>query len=82
MREYLESLVGQPAAVLCARYQYRGTVSAVSDDSVVLANAFAVEVSGQSSAERAETEDEIGGSICIALGAVELIYQPNWCFAE
>jgi|TARA_R110000751_G_scaffold287491_1_gene392264 hypothetical protein len=82
MNKYIEKFTGQPVAVMAARYQYRGTVSEVGSNYIVLANAFAVEVSGRSSAERPETEDPINGSICISLDAVEIIYQPNWCFAD
>ena len=80
MQDYIEKFKGQPVAVLAARYQYRGIVSEVTKEYVVLANPFAVEVSGRSSAERAETEDPIGSSIMISFDAFELVYQPNWCF--
>ena len=76
-RQYL----GQPVAVLCARFNYRGILSAVCQDCLVLAQARAVESSGASSQERPSNEDVIGSSIVISLNAIEIIYQPNWCFA-
>jgi len=75
MREY----IGQPVAILCARFNYRGILSKVTDDCVVLAQARAVESSGASNSERPNSEDPIGSSVIISLNAVELIYQPNWC---
>ena len=81
MRDALEGYVGQPLAVLCARFNYRGVLSVVGEDFLVLAQARAVESSGASSQERPSNEDPIGSSVVISLNAVELVYQPNWCFA-
>jgi hypothetical protein len=74
--------IGQKVAVLCARYQYRGELSKVNADCIVLANATAVEVSGPSNAETPQTEDNIGGSVIIKNDAIEILYQPNWAQAE
>lgn len=79
--EALRAYVGQPVAILCARFNYRGILSSVADDHVVLAQARAVESSGASSQERPSNEDPIGSSVLISLNAVELVYQPRWCFA-
>jgi hypothetical protein len=76
----LQDYIGQPIAVLCARFNYRGILSKVTDDCVVLAQARAVESSGASSSDRPNSEDPIGSSVVISLNAVELIYQPNWVF--
>jgi hypothetical protein len=81
MRDALEGYVGQPLAVLCARFNYRGILSVVGEDFLVLAQARAVESSGASSQERPSNEDPIGSSVVISLNAVELIYQPNWAFS-
>jgi len=81
MRDALAHYVGQPLAVLCSRFNYRGLLSCVGEDFLVLAQARAVESSGASSAERPISEDAIGSSVIISLNSVELIYQPNWCFA-
>ena len=70
--------IGQKVAVMAARYQYRGVLSEVGEDYIVLSNACSVETSGRSSADRVEVEDAIGGSITIMNGAIELLYQPNW----
>lgn len=82
MRDALQMYIGQPLAILCARFNYRGILSAVGDDFVVLAQARAVESSGASSQERPSNEDPIGSSVIISLNAVELVYQPNWAFAS
>ncbi len=81
MKDALNMYVGQPLAVLCARFNYRGILSVVGDDFLVLAQARAVESSGASSQERPSNEDPIGSSVIISLNAVELIYQPRWCMA-
>ena len=81
MAQVAQQFLGQPVAVLCARYNYRGILSHVGEDCLVLAQARAVETSGASSQETPNTEDPIGSSVIISLGAVEIIYQPRWCFA-
>jgi hypothetical protein len=81
LSEILEAYIGQPLAILCARFNYRGILSKVGDNFVVLAQARAVESSGASSQERPSNEDPIGSSVIISINAIELIYQPNWCFA-
>lgn len=81
MKKVAESLVGQKVAVLAARYQYRGVLSEVTDDRLTLANACAVEISGPNNQDAPNTEDPIGGSVHISMNAIEILYQPNWCFA-
>jgi len=78
----MQAYIGQPLAILCARFNYRGILSKVGQDYCVLAQARAVESSGASSQERPSNEDPIGSSVIISLNAVELIYQPVWCFAN
>lgn len=79
--DVVKQYVGQKVAVLCTRYQYRGVLSDVSETHITLSNACAVEISGPSSANTPNTEDIIGTSVHINVRAVELVYQPNWCFA-
>lgn len=81
MAEIAAQFLGQHIAVLCARYNYRGILSHVGTDCIVLAQARAVETSGASNQEMPSTEDPIGSSIVISLGAIEILYQPQWCFA-
>jgi len=82
MASIMKDYVGQPIAVLCARFNYRGILSKITDDCIVLACAHAVESSGASNSERPNSEDPIGSSVIISLNAVELVYQPNWVFAS
>lgn len=82
MANVMKEYVGQPVAILCARFNYRGILSKVTDDCVILAQARAVESSGASSSERPNSEDPIGSSVIISLNAVELVYQPNWVFSS
>jgi len=76
-----EQYKGQKCAVLCARYQYRGVLVNVNPECMVLADATAVEVSGQTNSDQPQTEDAISGAVTIKNDAVEIIYQPQWCFA-
>ena len=76
--DVMARFVGQKVAVICARYQYRGILSEIGQDYLILAHATSVETSGPSAAERPSQEDIIGGSITISTDAVELFYQPNW----
>jgi hypothetical protein len=80
MASILKDYLGQPLAVLCARFNYRGILSKVTDDCLILAKARAVESSGASNSESPNSEDVIGSSVVISLNAVELIYQPQWAY--
>jgi len=79
--DHLRKYVGDRLAVICARYAYRGDLSAVGDDYIVIANATSVEDAGTASAKAPRSEDAINSSIMISLDAVELAFQPTWCFA-
>jgi len=81
MSAVLNEYIGQPIAVLCARFNYRGILSKVCEDCIILAQARAVESSGASNSDRPNSEDTIGSSVVISLNAVELIYQPFWASA-
>lgn len=77
-----KEFVGQPVAILAARYQYRGILTEANSDCIVLAKARAVERSGKSDQDAPTTEDKINGSVCIKNDAVEILYQPRWCMAS
>jgi small nuclear ribonucleoprotein (snRNP)-like protein len=79
--ETADKFRGQKVAVICARYQYRGILSSVDEDHLVLANATAIETSGPCSAAAPQTEDNIGGAVVIKTDAIEILYQPNWVHA-
>jgi hypothetical protein len=80
-KKFAKEFLKQKVAVLCTRYQYRGILAAVGKDSIVLDKARAVEISGKSTNGIPDTEDEIGSSLVIMNGTIELLYQPDWCFA-
>ena len=80
--QFLKQYEGQPIAVLAARYNYRGLLSVINENYVILANAKTVEVSGPSGSERPQTEDEVGSFVLIKTDAIEIVYQPKWCFAD
>jgi hypothetical protein len=74
-------LVGQKVSILAARYHYRGYLSTVTPDYVTLANASAIPVSGPPNIDAPQSEDFIYGSLHLATGAIEIIFQPRSCFA-
>lgn len=74
----LSKKVGEKIAVLCTRYNYRGVLSGIGDNFLILADACAVERSGPCSGDKPVTEDAIQGSIFIKFDAIEIIFQPNW----
>lgn len=76
-KEYL----GKPVAVLCVRFCYRGIMKIVNEDSIVLVKARAVSTTGDCSKEEPESEEEILSPVIIMRSAIELVYQPRWCFA-
>lgn len=81
MKSMLERMIGEPVAIFCARYIYRGILKEVGDDAVLLTNPCAVEVTGRASRETPEAEDPIPSDLIISLGAVEIACQPTWAFA-
>jgi len=88
LAEVLEAFKGERAAILCARYHYRGVVEGVEERTdpttgltireVVLSNPRSVEVAEPGDKDSPGTEDEVGSSISINLDAVEMVHQPNW----
>lgn len=81
LSEKIEEFKGQKVAVMCVRYQYRGILSEVGENYIVLSNAAAVESSGPTQSDAPQQEDQINSSIIINSEAVELVYQPQWAFA-
>ena len=80
-RDYLLKFIGQPVAILCVRYKYRGIVREVGDDYCVLSNAFAV-ISGDASlAEAPMREDATISDLFISIDSIEIVHQPVWCFS-
>lgn len=78
--EHMKSLEGQPVALICARYTYRGVVRRVDETAVLLSNALAVEVSGRATGERPQESDVIPSDLLIAVPAIEIVFQPTWAF--
>lgn len=79
-KTYIERFLNEPVAVLCVRYKYRGIVSEVGEDFVVLSNAFAVISGDSATSETIQREDTVPSDLMISLDAIESICQPVWCF--
>jgi len=78
IQEYLETFVGQPIAVLCMRYWYRGRLTKIGDGFIVLSEANAVEQTGSASSQEPSQEDAIPSDVFIKTMAIEIICQPAW----
>ena len=76
--ESLSKHIGEKVVLICARYQYWGVLSEISENSLVLANTVVVESSGSAQGDAPQTVDPIGSSIVVMLGAVECFYWPKW----
>ncbi len=74
----MKHLIGQPIAVIAARYQYRGILVEVEGRFITLSQVKVVETSGKSSNNKPEVEDTIPSDVMISLDAIEIIYQPAW----
>lgn len=81
MAQVAQQFLGQPVAVLCARYNYRGILSHVGEDCLRSRRRVRLKPLALLARRPPNTEDPIGSSVIISLGAVEIIYQPRWCFA-
>ena len=80
LSEYLASKKGEPVAILCMRYWYRGILSEVEDDFIVLENALAIEQTGPAAGDHAVTEDPIPSAVVIKTMAIEIVCWPTWCY--
>jgi hypothetical protein len=76
--EQLVGLEGQPVAILCARYWYRGLLKEVGVDHVVLSNPRAVEVTGSAQSQTPEREDPIPSDLYVRIDFMEIVCQPTW----
>lgn len=82
LHERLLGYKGQPVAILCARYWYRGILADVGEDHVVLSNPRAVEVTGSAQQDRPEREDPIPSDLMIRIDFMEIVCQPTWVYHE
>ena len=82
LKDDIIKFLGQKVAVLCARFQYRGILSEIGDDYLVLSYSTAVLQSGDATGPSPEAEDWIISDIRILFRMIELVYQPKWCFAK
>lgn len=74
----LKQYEGQPVAILCARYWYRGVLKELGADYVLLKYPRAVEVTGSAQSERPEREDPIPSDLMIRIDFMEIVCQPTW----
>lgn len=80
--DVIASYTGQPVAILCNRYWYRGVVRDVGTDYLVLDPARVVTDTGPFNAERPNAEAAIPSPLVIAAGTIEQFCQPGWAWFE
>lgn len=64
--------------LICARYQYWGTVAEIGEDHLVMSTPTAVEQSGRATGTAPASVDPIPESIVIKFDAIEILYRPAW----
>lgn len=80
MKSFFEKYRGQPIAIMCIRYWYRGIVSEVSDTHVILSNAHAVDRTGASTNEKAAREEALPSDWLVTYQSIESAGFPTWCY--
>ena len=81
MQEMLRSKLGEPIAILCMRYWYRGFLASVSEDLITLSQAYAVEQTGPAAGTSPQREDALPCDVFINPNVIEIVIQPAWCTA-
>lgn len=76
--EIVGRYLGKKIVLICARYQYWGTVAEVHEQCLIMSNPTAVENSGPATGAAPSVTDPIPESIVIKFDAIELIYRPSW----
>jgi len=79
--DFLSKYIGEPIAILCMRYWYRGILSKIGDDFIVLNEAKAITETGPASNATPQREDAIPGPLAIKTAVIEIACQPGWAWA-
>jgi hypothetical protein len=79
-REYFEKRKGEPVAILCSRYWWRGIIAEVGDNEVILADTYLIIETGKMDNVKAKTEEACGTDTMVSFDAIELCGQFPWCF--
>lgn len=94
-KSLLHTMVGQRVFVIATRYAYRGMVSDVGEDWVLLSPAMAVEQMGDAMRQFPAQENEISGCtdpiglkvnhpgscVLIPFSSIDMVFQPRMCHA-
>ena len=80
MKKYLEQYLGQPIAILAVRHWYRGILTKLEDEHLVISNGFGVELTGDLAGTVPRKEEALTSDAMISLMSVEMVYQPVWAF--
>jgi len=74
--------IGKPVVIWCARYTYRGILSFVGDECLVLKNPWMIEIAAMAQGEKAQAEDRLTSDLVISLGAIEQVQITKWAGHE
>ena len=73
-KEFLKKRIGDPIFLMCIRFSYRGVIVDVSDDGVVLKDAFVVLSTGSLNNKKAINEEILPGVNLVTLDSIEGIF--------
>jgi len=80
MKEYISSKLNEPVGIVCMRYTYRGIVTEVGDDCVILKNAYCIDQNALATDEKPRREELYPADIVIPTETIAHLSQPTWCF--
>lgn len=73
-KNFLSEMIGDPVFLMCIRFSYRGTIVSVSDEGIVLKDAFVIFNTGNLSNKKAVNEEALPGLNFIASDSIEGIF--------
>lgn len=82
MADAMERYLGQPVAIFCCRFWYRGILKELGENYALLVNPRMVEDAGAAATDKPRSEDAYPSDLIVALEAVEMVSQPAWCWHE
>lgn len=79
-KSYLGSKMGEAVYLFCVRLAYRGIVSEVREDGVILGSPFMIFDCDSYTTEKVKEEYPIPSDLYVMYDAIEKISQPTWAF--
>ena len=80
IKEFFEKKKGEAIMISCVKFCFRGIVSEVGEDHVILTQSYNVFETGNLTAINPAREEPILGDNCIMYDAIENVFQPVMAF--